>query len=77
MFMVLWTCADGDVRYAAKTKEMARKIKKDEFGDLYASEAEMNRLLPIYKAEYKSVGFEPFVMVRKVECDMRYKDNRR
>lgn len=75
--MVLWTFGNGDAKYAAKTKEKAKKIRKDEFGHLYASEKEMNRHIPIYKAEYRSVGcFKPLVMIRKVECDMRYKDNR-
>lgn len=74
--MVLWTFGNGDAQYAANTKEKARKIRKDEFGHLYASEKEMNRLIPLYKAEYRAMGFEPLVMIRKVECDMRYKDNR-
>lgn len=74
--MVLWTFGCGAAEYAANTKEKARKIRKEVFGNLFANEEEMDKYMPIYKAVYESKGFEPLVMVRKVECDMRYKDNR-
>lgn len=47
---VQWTYGDGDCAF--NTKKEAKEDRKRNFGHLYASEAEMDRLIPLYKAVF-------------------------
>lgn len=46
-----------------KTKKEAKEYRKDNFGSLYASEAEMDRLIPIRKVVVGYCGFEKNVVL--------------
>lgn len=50
---IVWTFSDGGDPYSTKKEALA--ARKEFFGHLYASEAEMDRYIPVHKEIWVSV----------------------